>query len=68
MAISAVADDAYEGRLDRTDRLSAERARYRTRMLELTDHQRYEADWPSAGEVSREQHPPARRRWHLARR
>jgi hypothetical protein len=49
MAISAVADDAFEGRLDRTDRLGVEQARFRTRMLGLTDHERYEADWPTVG-------------------
>lgn len=49
MAISAVADDAFEGRVDRAGWLGVERARFRDRAVNLTDHERYEADWPSVG-------------------
>lgn len=47
MTISALAGHAFEGRVGR-----AERAGLRNRMLDLTDHERYEADWPpEAGDV-----------------
>lgn len=62
MAISAVADDAFERRVDRAGWLGVERARYRDRAVNLTDHERYEADWPSVGRGSREQDAPPRRR------
>lgn len=62
MAISAVADDAFEGRVDRVGWLGIERARYRDRAVNLTDHERYEADWPSVGRSPGEQDTPPRRR------
>lgn len=68
MAISAVADDAFEGRIERVDRLLVERMRLRNRILAQTDHERYEADWPSTGRGSREPAPPPRRRWSFDRR
>lgn len=68
MAISAVADDAFERRFDWAERLGIERARIRDRTVELTDHERYEADWPPAGRGSRDQHAPPRRHSRLDRR
>jgi hypothetical protein len=71
MAISAVADDGFDRRVDRfeqADRLRIERTRRRDRMLDLTDHERYEADWPPAGRGSRDQELPSRQRWPFARR
>jgi hypothetical protein len=61
VAISAVGDDAFEGRTDQPDRMSFERARFRNRMLQQTDHERYEADWPSAGWGSLDEAAPPRR-------
>ena len=63
MAISAVADDAFERGVDR-----AERARIRNRMLQMTDHERYEADWPAVRGDPRDQATPPRAGWHFNRR
>jgi hypothetical protein len=68
MAISAVADDAFEGRVDRAGWLGVDRALFRDRAVELTDHERYEADWPSIGRGSRDQDAPPRSRRRVARR
>jgi hypothetical protein len=68
MAISAVGDDAFEGRTDQSDRMSFERARLRNRMLQQTDHERYEADWPPVGWDSLDHAAPPRRRRPFSRR
>jgi hypothetical protein len=68
MAISAVADDAFEGRVDRAGWLGVERARFGDRAVHLTDHERYEADWPSVGQGSPGQDTPPRRLGRFARR
>jgi hypothetical protein len=68
MAISAVGDDAFEGRTEQSDRMSFERARLRNRMLQQTDHERFEADWPSVAWDALGQAAPPRRRKPLRRR
>ncbi|MEO8230477.1 MAG: hypothetical protein ABI628_12050 [Chloroflexota bacterium] len=68
MAISAVGDDAFEGRINRPDRMSFEQARHRNRMLQQSDHERYEADWPAVGWGSFEPAVPPRRRRPFGRR
>lgn len=63
MTISAVAGDAFEGGIDR-----AERARVRDRIRQMSDHERYEADWPAVRHDPREWAVPARRSWRFDRR
>jgi hypothetical protein len=66
MTISAVADDAFERGVERgVDR--AERARVRNRILQMTDHERYEADWPAVRRDPRDKATP-RIGWRLNRR
>jgi hypothetical protein len=55
MAISAFADDAFEGRVEHADRIGVERASLLNRIGAQSDHERYEADWPSASRAWRDQ-------------
>ncbi len=67
MAITAVAD-AFEDRVDHDTRIRFERARILDRMREQSDHERYEADWPSVSRAWIDQAGPSRRLGAFGRR